>query len=268
MAKGGMCKNPFGGCSDPTHPDVEAGKRCPVCNKKKNVRLDRLDLEQGTIVKGERASLIYTRLIANEMHNYLFFCLGNNGCTPDKFMEAYSYLFRVRSNKPETWGSRLMKTQKIENGRTKNVMVQLTDAEMRMGCFDVQYELSNMPNSMHIDRFLLWLQEERVAILRENEAQVRAYLEELRSKELKTVAPGRQLPLWVFGTDDPLKIMVAPSTFESLAQTLYVAEELKRPLEPKRPGLRPHKRKSSEEIALGASNGVPREPPDLLLSLV
>lgn len=267
MSKGGMCKNPFGGCD---HKEAVPGKRCPVCGKKKNVRLDRLDLEQGTTVKGEREGLVYLQVVTNEMHNYLYFCLGKNGVTPDKFLEAYNYLFVVRSNKPDTWGERQLKTQRADaKGRQRNVVVSLTDEEMKMGCFDVHYDLSGLAEVMHIDRFLLWLQEERAAILRENAPQFLGYLNELRQQELDTVPKGLQLPLWVFGTDDPLKVMVCPETFTQLASMLYIPEDIKQPPPVrKRPGTRPRKRKSCEEAAMGTPHGVPGQSADVCLSVV
>lgn len=265
--RGGMSANPFGGCD---HKEAEPGRKCPICGIFKNIRLDRLDLEQGTIVKGERETLIYLYLITREIHNYLYFCLGNNGTTPDKFLEAYRYLFLVRSDRPETWGSRLLKTQRLDvDGRLQNSVVQLTDEEMRLGCFDVQYELSGMQDVMHIERFERWLQERRAAILRENLPQFLAYLDELRAHELNTISQGRQLPLWAFGTDDPMRVMVAPETFRQLAQMIYLPEDLKHPLpERKRPGIRVRRKTACEEISLGAPHGILGEPPDLRLSLV
>jgi hypothetical protein len=207
VSKGGMSKNAFGG----------------------KLRLDRLDLMESLSTNLSGVSVLYLSTIKDAVHNYLFFALGRNGTSADEFSAACLYFFRIRSFLPDTWeGSKMRRITEVDSeGKRVSKQVEFTDEQLKLMCFDVHYDYSGLGSAMAIDRFLKLLKEERKEILQQNEEQVRAYVEEIRAKELDQIGTGQQVPLRI-GFKDDIEILTEPSEPVELARMLYYPSKLKR----------------------------------------
>jgi hypothetical protein len=153
-AKGGMAANPFGGFP----------------------RLDRIDLLAFASGTDSPQKMLYLATIKQALAEYLFYGLGRNGTTAAEFYFAHEYFFEVRSTVPETWGSRIINAVVEESGKRRRRIVLLSDSEMGLGCFDVQYGISQLDKGLPFDRFVTYLEQQRITILTENWDQVRRYL--------------------------------------------------------------------------------------------
>jgi hypothetical protein len=189
---GGMCVNPFGG-----HAWV--GK------------LDVAEMASGGCTA---VALLMRSVILDAVGSYLYFGLGKNGMIAEEFLWASEYFFKVTSNAPPTWSAD--RRLKVADGQNKT-FVDLTDAEMRLGCFDIHYELSGMDRAVSLETFRRMLRDKRRQIIEENLAQVREYLQEVRSAAAKK---GRYLRSGHAHRDDLVGVMVSPSD-AGLAAWLY-----------------------------------------------
>ena len=93
----------------------------------------------------------------------------------------------------------------------------MTDAELRFCCFDEQYSYLNIP--MDFDRFVSELRAKRHRILHNYEAQVRAYIDQIRAKESKKTQSVRQSVTTI--KRDLLDILELPLGGLELAECLY-----------------------------------------------
>jgi hypothetical protein len=183
-------------------------------------RLDKLDLTE-LLPSGfapERAFWA-NDVIKPEIDSFLYFGL-NSKQTPQKFWEAYCYLFLVHSNKRDSWEH--ARELKYNDDDSREVVLQLTDEDLMARTFDTHYSLCEFP--WRLDYFLERLQRERREILADNEDRVRAYIARLAAKNLEAeactdeserVAPARHL------NRDLLDILSAPLSGRELAECLY-----------------------------------------------
>lgn len=196
--RGGMCHNPFGG----------------------RMRLDRLDFTEMMGAKDEPEKILFLQTITDAIHNYLFFGLGKNGTTADEFAYACEYLFVVRAKDKSTWhGRRTVHAQVQRGGRRTVLRKQMTDGEFEACCFDTHYEYSGLSLFMEIDRFLAWLVREREAILKDNQDQVREYLDNVFHNACLKAKPGHQLPLPL---RDRVQELARARRMEDVAQIIYL----------------------------------------------
>jgi len=148
MSKGGMCKRPFGG----------------------NPSLNGLDddimiaLSKGEITADRALSL---RIIKMSVRDYLFFGLGKNGITPERFLEAYAYLYLSDPNKPG--------------------MSEVTKAK----CFETHFMEASLGGRLSLDTFRRKLQQRREGILVKNQKQVFAYMDKYRAQEWRRLPKNR-----------------------------------------------------------------------------
>lgn len=176
MPKGGMCHNPYGGNSSLNHLDDEFMEA----------------IFQGRLSPYQALSL---RIIKMSVRDYLYFGLGANHITPERFLEAYQYLFQMRST-------------------------QVQRKEVKEKCFDVHYDISGLSDLMPIEKFLKLLLTKRTKVLTENHQQIKNYLKELRSQEwnrLKIVTSNKGSR---FSDVERMKLLAEPLEPRRLAKLL------------------------------------------------
>jgi len=165
MPRGGMCKLPFGGNPSMSELDEEF----------------MASLEKGELTVGQTLCL---RIIKMSVRDYLYFGLGENHITPERFLEAYAYLFKSRANDPTTWGYRGVK-ERYRNlaGELEKHTSTLTPETIKTKCFDFHYENSGLENNLTLRRFLTGLLQRREAIINENKRAVLQYMVVFRNTE-------------------------------------------------------------------------------------
>jgi hypothetical protein len=232
-----MSANPFGNCG---HEEAQAGHHCPVCGRRKHVRLDKLDFTDFSDPNMENCGgapseqLIALQLMTDAANNYLYFGLGRNGTTIEEFWYGYEFFFQVRSNKPESWQhAKYMRTVAVnpETGKRETIIQQLSDMQLEAMCFDTWYSLSGLENLLSIDRFCSWLKRTRREILEDNESQVREYIAMLKRVALSEIGPGHQIPMEYEGlTRSMIDTLVEPSDPAELAALVFYQRKLRRTL--------------------------------------
>lgn len=207
-ARGGMCSNPFGG----------------------EDRIDRVNLLDFLESNVPSHKVLYARIIQDAASNYLYAFLGKNGTSIEEFFAAWQYFFKVVSTNKKTWDHhRTVKLSYTKKGVKVNENRYLSDNELILMCFDKHYEFSGLEEYMNIDKFREGLKVKRTKILKDNWAQVSAYVDTLYQNELNQVADGRQVPLKVWD-ENLLSTLVDPITPIRLASLIYIPTKLKRPI--------------------------------------
>lgn len=236
MPRGGMSKNPFGGCG---HKEAKAGQVCTVCGKYKPQRLDRLDIVSwvaseecinGGEVPGEQ--LLWLVEIQTIVNDWLFFGLAEkNGCTVEKFWEANEYLWRVRSTSPETWqNARILRVTYFDEsiGKRRTEHIQLSNEQLKAMCFDTHYDMAGLSNSMPMEVFLENLRKRRALLLKENKEQVTKFVALKQEQGMRrAVALGRQMP---FKFIDPIEVLANPGDGQLLAELVFYEPRLRKPV--------------------------------------
>jgi hypothetical protein len=171
--------------------------------------------------------IVAIEVITRNVHQYLFFGLAErNGTNEDLFYEALVYLFDVRRDDPSTWPpERVIKTVVREDNKKTTVEQEITDADIRIGCFETHYEFSGMDRLMPVSTFRLWLQRERRRLVELNREQAEEFLRLKQAREGRKARPGWQLKLRLRG-GNPLETLIAPKSPEALAAILYTPKRL------------------------------------------
>ena len=197
----GMSMNPFGGQKS----------------------LNNLDDDfMASLFKGELnvEQTIALRIIKMSVRDYLYFGLGRNGVTPEKFLEVYYYLYRARGNDSWTWGD-LRTTQRYRgvDGKLVSTTRSLSPKEVLWRCFDTHYSLCALPDALPMKKFLDQIKAKREAILQANEKQVLTYMDKYRAQEWKRL--NRRKGKHAFPRVNPIPLLVAPDDVKAFAQ-LYL----------------------------------------------
>lgn len=176
MPRGGMSKNPFAGNSSMNNLDDEF---------------------MASLFKGELTvdQALALRIIKMSVRDYLYFGLGKNGITPEKFLEAFEYLFQHKS--------------------------QFVAIEVRSKCFDVHYSLSGISTKFSISAFLDRLRAKRRSVLKANEKQVLTYMAKYRQQEWRTLSTGERKGKHAFAGEGALRTLEYPESSKALAM-LYL----------------------------------------------
>ena len=166
--RGGMCARPFGGFD----------------------RLDRIDLFAFASGTDSPFKLLYLKVIQQALAEYLYFGLGRNGTTPAEFYFASRYFFAVRSRDPETWGHSRVINEIVADevtGKRNRRIIHLSHEEFKLGCFDTHYALAELDKVMPFDKFVRYLEDQRLEVLAQNWNQVCSYLNIADADEHKTL---------------------------------------------------------------------------------
>lgn len=209
MARGGMSKNPFGGNSSMSNLDDEF---------------------MASLFKGELTvdQTIALRVIKMSVRDYLFFGLGKNGITPEKFLEAYTYLFYTRGQDPRTWGDcsireRYRNVDGIIESRTGTVLPK----EVQAKCFDTHYDISCLSQKMGIERFLKLLKIKREEIVNANLKQIIAYMRVYRAQEWARQPHDRRKGKHAFPRVNVVCTLVSPEVPKDLAHLYLYGRTIK-----------------------------------------
>lgn len=137
------------------------------------------------------------QVIGMSVHDYKYFGLGKNGTTPEKFLEAYMFLFLFNSTLPS-----LSITTKRK-------------------CFDIHYIESGLSSRYTIDEFRAGLKVCRERIINDNLKQVLSYMDQYRNEEwIRLPKPSRK-GKYSFPRENVVQLLVAPETPKALAR-LYL----------------------------------------------
>lgn len=201
MSRGGMSSNPFAG----------------------NPSMNMLDDDfMASLFKGEISvdQALALRIIKMSVRDYMYFGLGRNGITPEKFLEAFYYLFKVRSTDPTTWGD----CSTVRRFRNAAGIVQIIEGTLRpeevvSRCFDSHYDITRLGNNLHYRKFLELLKAKRTSILNANKKQVLTYMDKYRAQEWRQLG-------WRKGKHDlprvnPIPLLVSPENVKDFA-SLYL----------------------------------------------
>lgn len=143
------------------------------------------------------ARTMITELFKGPIDNFLHFGLGKNGTTAEEFYYAVQFLFKVRSDKPETWAdSRYMRDVYVdENTGKRTTRVQtLTDEQLVCMTADYLWNLMEMP--ITLDEFTTALLAQRKEILNTNRRQIAEFLAMLNKSSLaRTIVRGETIPI-------------------------------------------------------------------------
>jgi hypothetical protein len=152
-------------------------------------------LSSGELTVDQAISL---RIIKASVRDYLYFGIGPNGITPEGFMDAYEYLYKVRSN---TFGE---------------------DSEgIKLRCFDVHYYISGLSNTVPIVCFLEKLKKKRESIINGKYEQILSYMEEYRIQEWNTLGVRERKGQYSFPRIDVIHTLSTPKDIMCLAR-LYL----------------------------------------------
>lgn len=145
------------------------------------------------------------RIIKASVKEYLFFGLGPNHITPEFFLDAYDYLFKVRSNDSRSW-------EREFRGK---------EQEAKERCFDVQYNISGLDEYCPMDKFLTSLQARRTSIVSTYYATIVTYLAKVKEQEWKQLNKLEELKItYNISPEDTLRILKTPDNPQLLAQVL------------------------------------------------
>ena len=207
--RGGMCRSPFG---------LRLVEGIPVSNR----RLDKVDVIAAILQGNTPAEYgVFAEILIKSIHNYFYWGLGRNGCTDVKWLDAYEYLFKIRSDDQSTWGDRVQcYTEEVGEGdqvrRIKHEDI-LDDEDMRLRCFDVHYKLLNLDQKFPLSTFLRMLEQRRQAILKDNREQIENYLEMQRAREFAGMPAGSQMR-FSFKFHDFIKTLSKPDSIRQVEE--------------------------------------------------
>lgn len=170
---------------------------------------------------------IALRIIKMSVRDYLFFGLGRNGVTPEKFLEAYYYLYRVRSTDSWSWGDTRTTTRYRGDvdGKILSNTRSLSPKEIQWRCFDTHYNLCNLTDFMSMESFLAQVQTKRREILKANEKQVFVYMDTYRANEWRRL--GRKKGKHTFSRDGAIPLLIAPEDVKAFAQLYLFGRDAK-----------------------------------------
>lgn len=149
-------------------------------------RLDKCDLQGPSLLDDilvdvtsdtEPERTLWTSVIADAVNQFIFWGLGRNGTSAQEFWHSVEYLFRVRSDRPETWSAaRVVREEVFDDatGQRVNRVVRLDDDVLKFMCLDVLWGMLRFP--IDLETFLRHLKAERRVLLQRNWSQIRAYL--------------------------------------------------------------------------------------------
>jgi hypothetical protein len=150
-------------------------------------RLDRIDFTAFASGTTSSTQLLYVKVVAQAASDYLYFGLGKNGTVLEEFWYSAEYFFTCRSHIEETWNrAKFMRQAFVDDESGERVVshLTLTGDELRLGCFDLHYEIAGLDRVMPLERFVLKLKEQRLAVLATSWDQV-----------LNHLSPGKTLSL-------------------------------------------------------------------------
>lgn len=154
---------------------------------------------------------ISLRIIKISVYDYLFFGLGNNGITPERFLEAYLYLFKVRGQDANTWDvHHISKSNKV-----------VSPNEIKAKCFDTHYDIAGISKKMEIETFLDKLKARRQKIIHGNLKQITTHLSQYRAQEWKRLPKRRRKGKYSFPRVNVVSTLISPVDGSSLAK-LYL----------------------------------------------
>lgn len=215
-----------------------------------HTRLDRIDLNVFRRPNDSGEKIMALTVIKQAVNDYLMYGLAErNGTTPAEFWYSCEYLFRVRSTRPETWKhARVMRTTAIdESGKRRQMIKRLSDHELKSMTFDVHYDWANLPWKM--DKFLSWLKQERLEIIRSNRQQIQEYMALLRNRYVEYVAPGHQLGFAEM-IHDLEEVMVEPTRPEEVAEMVSYHPDFRKPPAQREAMLLKRRRKSELQVLI------------------
>lgn len=182
-----------------------------------------------SLFKGELnvEQAIALRIIKMSVRDYLFFGLGRNGVTPEKFLEAYYYLYRVRGTDQWSWGD--LRTSQRYRGSVDGKFISrtrsLSPKEVSWRCFDTHYNLCALPEAMPMNKFLDKIKEKREGILKANEKQVLTYMDKYRIQEWRRLT--RRKGKHAFPRVSPIPLLIAPDDVKAFAQLYLFGRDAK-----------------------------------------
>jgi hypothetical protein len=215
--KGGMCRSPFG---RRWVEDKYVNNELKPAHWESNPRLDKTDELLKEILNGDTDPnfAVFAAPFLKAIHNYKYWALGDNKTTDVKWQDAHDYLFVTRATNPATWGSREMRyTEDLDDGKRITHRLTLSDAEMRVRCFDVHYELLGLDKVLPMESFLRMLQHERETVIKVNRDQVLECLASIRSEEFCRLPYGTQMNL-TFTVHDLVKTLTRPDSIRQLEE--------------------------------------------------
>lgn len=191
--------------------------------------LESLDLLEGTVPESyNRSKLVWLECIKDALHLYLDFGLRGKVRVTD-FFDSYWYLFQIRSEDPSTWGDlKNIKWCFTEDGKRKKLDHTPTDKEIAGHCFDVHYELSGLANYCAMARFLNKIHSNREELVKLNRDKLFRYVSEVQIRDMKRIAPGRQIPL-TLAAGEIERILVEPLEVAKFAELFYYPSALMKP---------------------------------------
>lgn len=209
MSKGGMSANPFAG----------------------NPSMNNLDEEfMDALFKGQISydQALSLRIIKMSVRDYLYFGLGKNGITPEKFLEAYSYLFFCRATDPTTWGNcEISNRYRNLDGILERSKSTLSPKEIQSKCFDTHYDLSGLCSKIPISYFLKLLKKKRTEIVNANLKQITAYMGKYRREEWARLPRTKQKGKHAFPRVGVVSTLVSPKVQEELGRLYLFGRSIK-----------------------------------------
>ena len=210
--RGGMCRRPFGVRLNNNSGEFES-----------NPRFDKIDDILKVVMNGntDPEYAIFAAALLKDIHQYLYWGLGDNKCTDVKWQDAYDYLFVIQGDKPETWGKARIErsVEHTEDNRRITHKVLLTDEDMKRRTFDAHYELLRLQEVIPISGFRRLLKEKRADILKQNREQVESYLRSECVKELENYPDGSQMRLALYA-HDLVKTLTSPESMRQVAEVV------------------------------------------------
>ncbi len=200
----GSCKNPYGGISNPSRVDFTEWLANPECLN-------------GGCCSG--AKLLALTQIAHTCSDYLFYGLGRNGYTLDKWFEAVEFFWRTRSNNPETWkdAPKIKYTKLGDNGKQEVYFETPPEETLKLQCFDKYYELADLGNVMSITVFLECLKKERRKLIYKNKQQVEEYFHFCRTNQVLSNIGQMS---FLIDYSDFLEVLIWPESPEQIGKRL------------------------------------------------
>jgi hypothetical protein len=177
-----------------------------------------------SLFKGELNvdQVIALRIIKMSVRDYLYFGLGKNGITPEKFLDAYFYLFYIRSQDPRTWGDcSVSKRYRNLDGLLQADKISLSAQEVQRKCFDTHYDTTTLSKHVPLNKFLKLLKDKREKIVNANLKQIVAYISVFRAAEWNRLPKSKKKGKHSFPRVNIVPTLVAPESGKALAK-LYL----------------------------------------------
>src|SRR5665213_27142 len=201
--KGGMAPNAFAGNSSMNTLD---------------------DVFMEALFKGELTvnQTVALRIIKMSARDYLYFGLGRNGITPEKFLDAYAYLFQCRSDDPRTWVDSYIPTRYRDmDGKLRVSKGTIQPKEIASKCFDTHYNTSGLGEIISISNFIARLKKKRERIVSVNIKQVLAYIKLYCDEEWARLPRAERKGKHAFPRVGVVPTLVSPTDSKILAM-LYL----------------------------------------------